>query len=360
MQCGKLILSLKLLIRTFSTSSCYQQVNMKQVKMMKKIMVGREKGKRRYHLEEYPKMITAEKLSNPERQGKEGNRRITVLNKLFMKNVTDLMASGIFAEKLFGHGIQISTVKIAADFKKLNIFWFGKITERDELIDATLKSIAGPLRHELSVLRLMGEVPQINFCRDRQFAKSSIIDSLLIKADFGEEFVPSDPTFFMKPETQLEMKLPDELRQKIRELDSIDDSEGVEEEEEKVEVEHPPMRNDIFGLDHARIMGSIVASIDKSSRAWDSFNNENFETERTEIIKNIQVDISKLAKEATNRAEFVKFLEKRQFEKKSTPERKKFNKRLVYRNEDDNFYDDSDTIPDNDLVLEDDDFNRKL
>lgn len=356
MQCGKLIFPFKSLVRSINTTQCHAQVSIKQVNMMKKIMAGREKGKRRYHLEEYPKMVSAVSLSNPVRQGKEGTRRITVLNKLFMKNVTDLMTSGIFAEKLFGHGIQISTVKIAADFKKLNIYWFGKITEKDELIDATLKSIAGPLRHELSVLRLMGEVPQINFCRDRQFARSSVIDSVLMKADFGEEFVPSDPTLFMKPEIQLEMKLPDELRQKIRELDSTEE----DELEGEAEVEPPAMRNDIFGLDHTRMMGSVVASIEKTSKAWESFNNENFEVDRTQILQNIQTDISKLTKEAENRTEFMKFLEKRQFAKKLTPERKKFNKSLAYRNEDDNFYEESDPIPDNDLVLEDDDLNRKL
>lgn len=293
MQFVKFNLSPKSLIKPFrfSTSSCLQQINMKQVKVMKKIMAGREKGKRRFRLEEYPKMVTAEKLSNPERQGKEGNRRITVLNKLFMKNVTDLMASGLFAEKLFGNGIQISTVKITADFKKLNIYWFGKKAERDELIDATLKSIAGPLRHELSVLRVMGEVPQINFCRDRQHVKSTVIDSLLLNADFGEEFVPTDPTLFMKSETQLEMKLPDELRQKIRELDTAtDDVEHADVEKE----EYPTMRNDIFGLDHARIMGSVVASIDKTSKAWDLFNNENSDVDRKLNIQNMQVDVSKL------------------------------------------------------------------
>lgn len=140
-----------------------QYSSLKEVKVMKKIMAGRDKGKRRWHYEEFPKMVTASKLSNAEGQGKEANRRITVLNKLFMKNVTDLMATGVFAEVLFGYGIQISTVKVSPDFKKLNIFWFSDKICDDE-VNRRLKSIAGPLRHELSVLRLMGEIPQINFC----------------------------------------------------------------------------------------------------------------------------------------------------------------------------------------------------
>ena len=83
----------------------------KQVKMIKKIMAGRDKGKRQWRYEEFPKTTAAQKLSSTEHQGKSANRRVTVLNKLFMKNVTDLMCTGVFAEVLYGNRIQISTGK---------------------------------------------------------------------------------------------------------------------------------------------------------------------------------------------------------------------------------------------------------
>jgi hypothetical protein len=100
-------------IRNLNTTACTQQSFLKQVSMIKKIMVGREKGKRRFVYEEnkIPKMQSVEKLSNPKGQGKESNRRITVLNKLFMKNVTDLMASGYFGDTLFGYGLQVREIK---------------------------------------------------------------------------------------------------------------------------------------------------------------------------------------------------------------------------------------------------------
>lgn len=41
---------------------------------------------------------------------KRATRRIAVLNKLFMKNVTDLMSSSPFAAKAIGNGIEISKV----------------------------------------------------------------------------------------------------------------------------------------------------------------------------------------------------------------------------------------------------------
>lgn len=91
------------------TAQCSSQTSIKQIKVMKKIMAGREKGRRRWvYNENMPKMESATKLSSTLKQGKEANRRVTILNKLFMKNVTDLMATGIFAEKLYGYGLQVS------------------------------------------------------------------------------------------------------------------------------------------------------------------------------------------------------------------------------------------------------------
>lgn len=81
----------------------------KQVHMLKKILSGgREKGKRRFQYNEnLPKMESVKKLSDSKGQGRESNRRITVLNKLFMKNITDLMATDRFAKNISGLGIQV-------------------------------------------------------------------------------------------------------------------------------------------------------------------------------------------------------------------------------------------------------------
>jgi hypothetical protein len=37
-------------------------------------------------------------------------RRVAVLNKLFMRHITDMMASGEVASEIFGRGIEISRV----------------------------------------------------------------------------------------------------------------------------------------------------------------------------------------------------------------------------------------------------------
>lgn len=46
----------------------------------------------------------------------ESSRRSQVLNKLFMRHVTDLMATGQYATELTGHGIEISRVNISTVF----------------------------------------------------------------------------------------------------------------------------------------------------------------------------------------------------------------------------------------------------
>lgn len=58
--------------------------------------------------ENLPKMESVQKLSNAKYQGKESLRRVTVLNKLFMKNITDLMATDMFAKGITGYGLQVN------------------------------------------------------------------------------------------------------------------------------------------------------------------------------------------------------------------------------------------------------------
>lgn len=40
-----------------------------------------------------------------------------------------------------------------------------RISENDSQLDELLQNISGPLRHELSRLRIMGEVPKIQFVK---------------------------------------------------------------------------------------------------------------------------------------------------------------------------------------------------
>jgi cell fate (sporulation/competence/biofilm development) regulator YlbF (YheA/YmcA/DUF963 family) len=245
-------------------------------------------------------------------------------------------------------------VKVDADFKKMNILWVASDMGDDGKIEKTLKSIAGQLRHELSVLRLMGEVPQINFVKDRVHMKTAEIDAVLKHADFGEDFVPNDPTLFLKTEPKLEMKIPEDDKLKLMELESIESQEN--------ENTLPPMRHDTFGLDHAKMMNKIVASLNKTRQAWEQFESSSIESataQQTGIRatqESITEEVDKLKKEAEMRENFVKFLENRQWRKRITPDRKKSQKFL-----DDEWGDDTNSsykdLPDGDY-LDDDDVKR--
>lgn len=108
----KILLPVVLSHRQIATTCCLAKGGgqlSKQVHMLKKIMAGREKGKRRFFINEsLPKIESIKKLSDAKGQGKESVRRITVLNKLFMKHITDLMATDSFSSDISGYGLQVS------------------------------------------------------------------------------------------------------------------------------------------------------------------------------------------------------------------------------------------------------------
>lgn len=243
---------------------------------------------------------------------------------------------------------------MSPDFHSLSVFWLAQGDEHDAFIDQTLKNMAGPLRSELSQLRLMGEVPRICFVKDKFYSKAAEVDILLKKADFGDEFVPTDPTIFMKAEPQLQIPLSKEARAKIYE---IEEAENELEEEEEL----PPMRHDVLGLDHSAIMKKISISMDKSKKAWEAYGTDPEsimsvdEPGRDMSMLNEKID--KMKKEAEIRADFVKFLERKQFEKRITPERKK-HKNLNPSSDDYLDEDYRDTLPDGDFIEDDHDYRK--
>ncbi|XP_035900479.1 putative ribosome-binding factor A, mitochondrial [Anopheles stephensi] len=228
--------------RFFSASSTLCGSSTKAAKVLNKLMNGSSTKKKRYYDETNdrgPKLMPTKSLASSNRQGKESNRRIAVLNKLFMKNITDLMATGSFASDLYGYGIQISRVRVAPDFREASIYWFSTNLNKDVKIDGILRPLSSRLRHELSQLRLMGEVPQLTFVQDKRYYVESLLNSLLKQADYGEDGVAD-------------------------EQEQLDLQQGCEEQR----LREPDMKHDILGLDHAQIMNRIRQSVDKTNKAW--------------------------------------------------------------------------------------------
>ncbi|XP_058130282.1 putative ribosome-binding factor A, mitochondrial [Anopheles coustani] len=224
--------------RLFSVS-CAVRSSTKAAKVLNKLMSGSNKAKKKRYYDETndrtPKLMPATSLASTNRQGKESSRRVAVLNKLFMKNITDLMATGSFASDLYGYGIQISRVRVAPDFREASIYWFSSSLNKDVKIEIILKQLSYRLRHELSQLRVMGEVPVLMFVQDKRYYVEGVLNALLKEADYGDDGEEvSDPTATV-------------VEERIRE---------------------PEMRHDILGLDHAQIMNRIRQSVDKTNKAW--------------------------------------------------------------------------------------------
>ncbi|KRT78995.1 hypothetical protein AMK59_8557, partial [Oryctes borbonicus] len=132
-----------------------------------------------------------------------------------MMNITDLMTSGENAARFAGYGLEINRVKVTPDYKGINVYWIAKESINDEEIDKLLQSRSGPLRHELTQLRVIGMIPKIKFIKDKEYARIVEVESKLAYADFGEDYEETDASIKYKSYLELTKSLDPELKEKI-------------------------------------------------------------------------------------------------------------------------------------------------
>ncbi|CAH1979692.1 unnamed protein product [Acanthoscelides obtectus] len=161
--------------------------------------------KRKYFFADSPPAISSPEIfSKGASDGKHGDsRRVAVLNKLFMRHITDQMVTGQYASEILGHGIEVNKVKVTPDYKFLRVYWIARKSKNDEAIERILNKNAGFLRHELSSLQVMGKMPMIHFVKDKEYGSISEVDNRLAVADFGEDHIPIDPADKLKSELEL-------------------------------------------------------------------------------------------------------------------------------------------------------------
>jgi ribosome-binding factor A len=285
----------------------------RQSRIMSKL-IGTHKEKRKFYgatessERKMPVLQSASSFSNPSGASKSTLRRIQVLNKLFMRNITDLMATGEVSTELLGKGLQISRVKITQDFRSVHVFWLCQGTEDDDSMEATLKDIAGRLRHELAQLRLMGEVPKIFFVKDKQYAKFAEVDSLLAKADFGDDYTPTDPSYRLKSDFQLEYQLSSATRFQIETMDNDLDVPQTSHEEPM-----PVMQHNVLGLDRDLIMKRIKGNVRKSEEAWRNYEATNSPATEAVAAGSVQESVAEVSEKEK---EFARYLQKQSYSKK--------------------------------------------
>ncbi|XP_061392522.1 uncharacterized protein LOC133327989 [Musca vetustissima] len=276
--------------------------------------------------------------------GKNDSRRMTVLNKLFMKHITDLLATGEISEKILGKGLQVSRVKISQDFAYVNVYWIttGDVA-KDTLLEQELQRCAGLLRHELSQLDLMGVVPRIKFVKDKIMSNIVQVESLLRNMDFGpeDEEQPEELEDYLKNATDVVKnefygnKVLASNTPKIIEKQEAESSENPPPAT-SLSAKLPEMRHDVLGLDHKGIMLKILTKMRKSKQAWEqhqaaSSSNSSIPASEVDVVTTSSLPTesqltriqNKLAKAAESAEKFEAFLAKRR-ERKNTPERKKY------------------------------------
>lgn len=207
-----------------------------------------------------------------------------------MRYITDLMSSGECSRKIAGLGIEITRVKIAPDFNYVNVYWYTKHLKEEDKIEDILVNTEGSIRHELTQLRVIGLVPRIKFLKDKTFKFIAEIDSRLAKADFGEDFVPSEPLIKLKTHLELHTKLDPAVREKIE----------AETTREEYEEPVPDMPQDVFGLNREEIMERITRGMKKSMALHRTCTSEEkpFEVTRTLNTNPVEFSSSKEQKEA--------------------------------------------------------------
>ncbi|KAH8298628.1 hypothetical protein KR018_003284, partial [Drosophila ironensis] len=189
-------------------------------------------------------------VARPQTSQKHNNRRVSVLNKLFMTNITDFLATSEISESIVGRGMQVSYVNVTSDFSQVNVYWLAQGDEESNLmLEQELFRCSGQLQHELSQLRLMGEVPRIRFHRDKTGKTLQQVQSLLSK--IGEI-------------------------ERLEEAPSEESQEAVADstENKTSPASWPKMRQDVMNLNRQLIMDKIFIKMRKSREAWASYSRE--------------------------------------------------------------------------------------
>ncbi|TDG39606.1 hypothetical protein AWZ03_013970 [Drosophila navojoa] len=262
-------------------------------------------------------MFQASQFGKSKLPGSRNNtRRMAVLNKLFMTHITDLLATGQAAESILGRGLQVSRVKISCDFSCINVYWLGS----DISLEAELQRCSGQLRHELSQLRLMGEVPRLKFVPDKSGSNINNVEGILRTLNLNKpaEYESNDQGKHVEQQLQHNFDAAQTMRQEFYgKAATLSPT-----------AELPKMRHDVLGLDHRLIMNKILLKMRKSKTAWA----QHQQLDRHKPIPELARMQHKLpeveANVVTSKSnQFAEFLAKRR-ERKQTPERKKHKRDL--------------------------------
>lgn len=287
-----------------SSSTSYKSFAGVQSKFLSKL-INKNEPKRKWY-KDNPSTSLSNGLDIQKKQltSPHVQRRLTVLNKLFMKYITDLMSTSNISPKILEHQIEVTQVTLSPDYKIANVYWTHENINNKNWVTTTeeiLKNYAFTLRHELSQLRIISHVPPINFVKDKTYFLSKEIEKRLAIADFGDDY--KYPSLTLKQNTEINPSY--EIDNKTSKSDVNDVNDGISKTND-INVVVPQMRHDVLGLDHHSIMSKIKISLNQSMHK-----NKNNVTYPTSINNDMNILTDKTQQEL-----FTKFLKMRKIREK--------------------------------------------
>ncbi|KAF7265634.1 hypothetical protein GWI33_020954 [Rhynchophorus ferrugineus] len=294
----------KILVMLNTRSLVANDFSTKSGKVLGKLM-GINKNKKKFYPNKAPLLPSNGLFDRVPLENKiVGNpKRISILNKMFMRNVTDLMTTGEYATQFYGHGIQVNKVKITPDYKILKVYWIANESSNDDVVENLLKKSAGTLRHELSQLRVMGHIPNIVFIKDKGYFNIIKVEQKLAVADYGEDYIKSDLVNELKSEHELWTVLDADFKKKIEAFDSASGENNLNESDIL-----PVMPQNVLGLDHMDILKRIKKNKSKS----EAEHRKSMKDQSTDDDHTMKSYSAEYTSHAEHRDAFKQFLHSRQ------------------------------------------------
>lgn len=159
------------------------------------------------------------------------NKRIGALNKMYMVNISEVLALGDFPD-IMDKGIEITRVSVR-DTSTVEVFWLADENQDQIEVQNLLTSVAGKVANKLMYANMLGHVPTIKFIRDLSAVNFEETKKLLDK-----------------------IALQNSLREKNQE--NSEDSNPIDEDIEDIEPPPPVMTTNVLGLPHDRIYRRIL------------------------------------------------------------------------------------------------------
>jgi ribosome-binding factor A len=157
------------------------------------------------------------------------NKRVNILNHIFMRHISDLMSMGEVAPNLLNKEIEITKVRVTPDFRMIKVYWF---SSKDDIITNDLERIlensAGHLQHELSQLQVIGQVPPITFYKDTKYGVLLEIENLFSNINL-----------------------------ELKDIETNDHSNANNKQSQEHEIIVPAMQQNVMGFDHSIVMNKV-------------------------------------------------------------------------------------------------------